>query len=53
MQNDQDDRAYFAQRAREERERANVCEDNAVALVHIKMADAYDRRAEQATEAGD
>lgn len=37
------DRTYFARRAREERERAAPCEDNSVALAHLRLADEYDR----------
>lgn len=39
------DRAYFARRAREEREFASICEDNSAAVVHLKMADEYEKRA--------
>lgn len=45
MSSESRDGDYFARRAREERERAATCEDNAVAMVHRKMADAYDKRA--------
>lgn len=41
-----EDRGYFAKRAREEREKAAICEDNAAALAHLKLADAYTRRAD-------
>jgi hypothetical protein len=44
-----DDIAYYRERARQERDRACGCEDNAVALVHLEMADAYERRLEAAT----
>jgi hypothetical protein len=37
-------RAYFTRRAREERQIAAICEDNAVALAHLKMADEYTKR---------
>jgi hypothetical protein len=53
-----DDGDYFARRAREERQRAALCEDNAAALVHLKMADEYDKllgspaRSEQALAGG-
>ena len=40
-----DDRSYFLRRANEERARANSCEDNSVALAHLRMADEYERRA--------
>lgn len=46
---DLEDRAYFANRAQEERERAATCEDNAAALVHLKLADEYSRRADGRT----
>jgi hypothetical protein len=39
------DRAYFIRRSREERERATICDDISVALVHLAMAEEYDRRA--------
>ena len=45
-----EDRAYFARRAREERDRAATCEDNAVAMAHLKLADEYARRAEELAE---
>lgn len=40
------DRNYFAKRAKDERDKAAVCEDNAAALVHLRLAEEYDRRAE-------
>ena len=46
---DLEDRAYFAKRAQEERERAATCEDNAAALAHLKLADEYNRRANELT----
>lgn len=39
-----DDRAYYEARARQERMIGAQCEDNAVALAHLRMADEYDRR---------
>ena len=45
MESATDDSEYFIRRASEERRRAGVCEDNAVALAHLKMADEYERRA--------
>lgn len=39
-----DDRAYFQRRARTELAIASTCEDNAAALVHFQLADAYERR---------
>lgn len=39
------DTEYFARRAREERDRAIICEDNSAAIAHLKMADEYERRA--------
>ena len=39
-----DDESYFRMRARREREIAGTCEDNAVAMAHFTMADAYERR---------
>jgi len=38
-------RIYYEQRAREEWQRAVVCEDNSAALAHLRMAEEYDRRA--------
>ena len=38
------DYQYYSRRAREERHMAGVSEDNAVALAHFRMADAYDQR---------
>jgi len=40
----QDDRAYYERRARQERDRANQCEDNSAALVHLRLAEEYERR---------
>jgi hypothetical protein len=40
-----DDRSYYAKRAREEREIAVVCENNSAAIVHLSLAEEYDRRA--------
>lgn len=40
------DHDYFSQRAAQERAAANKCEDNAVALAHLRMADEYERRAQ-------
>lgn len=42
---DHDDRAYFTARAQRERAIGSTCEDNALALVHLQMADEYERRA--------
>jgi hypothetical protein len=41
-----ENRIYYAQRAREERQRAVICEDNSAALAHLRMAEEYDRRAQ-------
>jgi hypothetical protein len=41
---DQEDIAYFISRARRERAIATTCEDNAAALAHLRMADAYESR---------
>jgi hypothetical protein len=43
----QDDREYFIRRARQERAIASTCEDNAVALAHLRMADTYECRARE------
>ena len=45
VQRDIEDRDYFTRRALEERQRAGICEDGAVALAHLKMAEEYERRA--------
>jgi len=42
-----ENRVYYAQRAREERQKAVVCEDNSAALAHLRMAEEYDRRAQE------
>ena len=42
-----EDRAYFIRRAREERAAACTCEDNSAAVAHLKMADEYERRAQE------
>jgi hypothetical protein len=39
-----EDRDYFEHRARQERRLAIQCEDNAAALAHLRMAEAYDQR---------
>ncbi|MHA6724234.1 hypothetical protein [Sphingomonas sp. RS2018] len=39
----EEDVAYYAKRARQEREKASACHDNAIALAHLRMADGYDR----------
>jgi len=38
---DKKDAAYFARRAEQELAMANCSEDNAAALAHLKLADAY------------
>jgi hypothetical protein len=43
-----DDASYLRERARVERERASTCEDSVAALVHLRMADEYDKRAKAA-----
>jgi hypothetical protein len=45
---ERNDRAYFLRRAGEERDIANCCEDNSIALTHFRFADEYERRAERA-----
>lgn len=42
-----DDCAYFIRRAREEREYASTCEDNTAAVAHLKLADEYEKRANE------
>ena len=39
-----EDKAYYERRAREERERAVTCADNAAALAHLNLAREYERR---------
>jgi hypothetical protein len=41
-------RDYYAERAREERARAMACEDQGAALVHLRLAAEYERRAGRA-----
>jgi len=45
-----EDRAYFARRAQEERQKAETCEDNAAAIAHLRLAEEYARRAEHLTQ---
>ena len=40
----QNDRDYFARRARDERAIALTCKDHAVALAHLSFAEAYEKR---------
>ncbi len=40
------DKAYFARRAREEREREHAATDRATALVHAELAEQYERMLE-------
>lgn len=42
---DEIDRAYFAKRAREAREKADQVADPAIKRVHLNMAEEYGRRA--------
>jgi hypothetical protein len=42
--NKSEDFAYYQARALQERSLGSQCEDNAVALVHLRMADEYERR---------
>jgi len=46
VRDERENRIYYAQRAREERQRAATCEDNSAALAHLRMAEEYDRRAQ-------
>jgi hypothetical protein len=39
-----EDQQYFERRSKEERERAANSGDNAAALAHLKLAEAYERR---------
>jgi hypothetical protein len=41
----EEDRAYFARRAREEREKAAASDSDAAMLVHRKLAEEYARKA--------
>lgn len=40
-----EDVEYYQRRAKEERERAKVCDDRAIARAHTEMAEEYERRA--------
>jgi hypothetical protein len=42
-----DDASYYQKRAQQERERAAICEDNTVALAHLRMADEYELRVQE------
>ena len=42
--NTEEDRAYFARRARQERLRAEATEESFLMRAHLRMADAYERR---------
>jgi hypothetical protein len=44
VMNRNDNHSYYTERARQERERANVCEDNSLALTHLRFAEAYEQR---------
>ena len=46
MQQD-NDQAYYARRAQQERERADTSPDSSAALVHHLLANAYERRLER------
>jgi len=47
-----DDQVYFARRAVEERRRADIAADSAIATAHLRMAAEYERRLQaQAEEA--
>ena len=41
---DRDDRSYLEFRARKERSMAALSRDSAVALAHLRLAEAYDQR---------
>lgn len=43
---------YYIERAREERERAAACQDHLAALIHLKLAAEYERRAGHALVGG-
>lgn len=45
IRDESENRINYERRAREERQRAVVCEDNSAALAHFRMAEEYDRRA--------
>jgi hypothetical protein len=40
-----DDQRYFRARARQERAIGSTCEDNTAAIIHLRMAAEYERRA--------
>jgi hypothetical protein len=42
------DRDYFTDRARQERETAERCNDNSARLIHLELAERYRRLAEPA-----
>lgn len=44
----EDHQSYCRYRAVQERQRAATSEDNAVAMVHLDLADAYEKRANDA-----
>jgi hypothetical protein len=41
----QQDRSYFMRRAKQERSQAPSCSDHSAALVHLRLAEEYERRA--------
>lgn len=43
----ENDQAYYARRAQQERERADTSPDSSAALVHHLLANAYERRLER------
>lgn len=40
----EDHQSYYRRRAIQERQRAATCEDNAVAIIHLDLAEAYEQR---------
>ena len=44
----EDHQSYYRRRAVQERQRAATSEDNAVAMIHLDLADAYEERATNA-----
>lgn len=44
----EDHQSYYRRRAVQERQRAATSEDNAVAMIHLDLADAYEERANDA-----
>lgn len=46
----EDHQSYYRRRAIQERQQAATCEDNAVAIIHLDLAEAYEARLDGAEE---